>query len=82
MSNTEKQVFEVTAIVVDEDGEIERSWKIEAPYADELADVVRDMSVDFCPIAFDVPEQNIDYRLPQDRIEFRNDVYNFLNRLY
>ena len=81
MVGIERLMFEVelTRQNAEGDEQQERAIRVLAPNADELADALRDTGASFCPITFDVPEDGVDYRLPQDRIALMQDIYNFRN---
>jgi hypothetical protein len=79
MTNFARLVFEVknTRQNLDLDEVQERTLLVLTPNADELADAIRDLGVSMCPIAFELTDDSIDYKLPEDRIQLILDLYNF-----
>jgi hypothetical protein len=82
MDGAKRLIFEVECTRQSAEDDEPQEWaiRVQAPNADELADAIRDTGASFCPIAFDVSEDSIDYRLPQDRIALMQGIYNFRNR--
>jgi hypothetical protein len=79
MINSAGIVFEVeyTRQNAEDDGVQERTIRVLTPNADELADAIRDLGASMCPIAFEVADESIDYKLPKDRMALIQDLYNF-----
>jgi hypothetical protein len=78
MSDNERLVFEVECAALDDDERV--MWlRVLSPSADELADAIRDIGADFCPVSMEVPDHDIDYRLPDDRASLWSVLNNFRN---
>jgi hypothetical protein len=81
MDDSKQLIFEVECTRLGAENDEPQEWdiRVQASNVDELADAIRDTGASFCPIAFDVSEDSIDYRLPHDRIALMQGIYNFRN---
>lgn len=72
----DNQIFCVDVLTGQDDEQHEVTMYVRASDSDTLNDVTRDYDgVSFCPVADGVvPESNIDYELPRDRIDLMNNL--------
>lgn len=79
--NKANTIFIVEVVTGGDDDRHEDSFFVSSPESDSLNDVTRNFEgVSFCPVAEGVArEDQVDYRLPQDRIALHSSLREMVN---